>query len=240
MAESIGNNPDYFRRLPRALWRSQKAVIWNLLRYYSLTDEGRINSEFGTFGLERDLERGPNIILGFDENLTMFCMDIRGKESLNARLELNQDRRLRFIRKGIKRVILLYNERLRVVNNDYTGWFNVTDSGLVLLNIKDSQGNPMLSDEGYRDLIDTKGSDRFKSFVRQHEVSLYPKPVIYVAPDDLRGDKIQVITFDPLVSTPFSENSLIPAPLDAVVFDSQGNLLHKRVRRLGVVLNLFF
>lgn len=221
-----------FDRGPKDLFHPQLEKIEWILRFYKIPSAAPFDPSTGTFPMERDWERGLSIDTGFPDRLTLFYRWLMGEDPTACHLELDRVRRLQVRTQEGKRSETIPPSYLRVVNTSYTGNFKVGESGWVLLNVKDQDGKSIMSEEIYEEVLTKRDSSRFKQN-SNFGALLNNAPCIMVHPDYIGFEKVLVVAFDPLVDTIFSLRSMLPTPLDALVFDEEGKLVPKMVNRVG-------
>lgn len=143
----------------------------------------------------------------------------------NGRIRIRFERVFRTGNRRIKSVVLS-EERMRVVNQKYSGVYKVGQSGWVLLNIINPENGEKLS----RD-------DLYEGRLIRASQGLDPNieseaPCILVHPDYRGIKEVRAVAFDPLVSSINTVHRLVKVPLDAVLIDDNGKFIPKMVVRM--------
>ncbi|MBI2017715.1 hypothetical protein HYS92_01545 [Candidatus Daviesbacteria bacterium] len=216
-----------FNREPLNLAPEQIAVVRRVLNTHIVYNEGRYTKDGMFEMIDKWATRTSRPIRpeGF-EPILMFSRFLREfNPGLHSLRVSPQARRLQIVRSQDQDATPLLADKLRIVDPVYTDIFDIGESGWVKINVRNDQGQPIMSDEIYEELV-----------VRGLSVQLSPNSAFepfwkgalaIEVPQAYAGFKgVQVIAFHPLVET--VRGGFI-TPLDAVLFDKEGYLIPKRV-----------
>lgn len=195
----------------------QEDVLESIIRRSNITNQN-FNPETGCFPIQ-----ARRSINQESRTRTLYLSRLIGEDPQKKKILIRSGRIRITYTSGGKRGADIPASELRLVDELYSGTYEVGDSGWVLLNIKDPiTGNHLLRDDLYEERL-MKASQGLDPNIESDA------PCILLHPDYRGLKNVQVIAFDPMIKS-IQTGPIIP--LDAVVLDADRRFIPKIVVRM--------